>query len=230
MSLPTLACFEFAASGEIPVNELLKRFPSLPTYGWGGVIVLVAYLVVAEIRFGAKARSSATGPADRGSTRAVSFAALVPVLGFVWTMQLRNLPFVATLPAWVRAVGTLPWMPVSAWIGVAIGGLGVLLRLWALLVLRERFTRTLLVHGGHTIERGGPYGVVRHPGYLGSLLCLNGLALASGNTFAFVASLAATIPAYAYRIRVEDQMLIEAFGEPYEAYRREVGALIPGVR
>jgi len=32
-----------------------------------------------------------------------------------------------------------------------------------------------------------------------------------------------------HRIRVEDAMLVCAFGEPYEAYRREVKGLIPFV-
>ena len=71
---------------------------------------------------------------------------------------------------------------------------------------------------------------VRHPGYLGSLLCLNGIAPASGNTFTLLASIAATFAAYAYRIRVEDAMLVAAFGAPYERYRRETGAILPFFR
>jgi protein-S-isoprenylcysteine O-methyltransferase len=118
-------------------------------------------------------------------------------------------------------------MPSTAWIGVGLGIAGILTRLWAVLTLRQRYTRTLRVDGGNTIERGGPYRFVRHPGYLGSLLCLNGIALASGNAVVFAASLLATLTAYAYRIHVEDAMLTAAFGEAYESYRRQVGALIP---
>jgi hypothetical protein len=76
----------------------------------------------------------------------------------------------------------------------------------------------------------GPYRWVRHRGYLGSLLCLNGVALASGNGVALAASLLATLAAYLYRIRAEDAMLVAAFGATYEVYRREVGALIPFLR
>ena len=92
---------------------------------------------------------------------------------------------------------------------------------------RSGYTRTLLVHQGQTVERSGPYRFVRHPGYLGSLLCLNGIAPASGSALVFVASLAATSAAYAYRVRVEDAMLVAAFGESYESYRREVGDSCP---
>jgi protein-S-isoprenylcysteine O-methyltransferase len=99
-----------------------------------------------------------------------------------------------------------------------------------LLTLRERYTRTLLVQDHQAIERRGPYRWIRHPGYLGSLLCLNGIALAAGNLIALLASLAATLAAYGYRIGVEDQMLMAAFGSSYTEYRRQVRALLPSFR
>lgn len=198
-------------------HELTAGIVALPPYGLGALIVLLLYAVQAEIRFGARARSHATGASDRRSTLAVSLSSAVPVVGFVLAMKGR-------MPA------PLPGMPTIAWLGVALGACGLLLRLWAVLMLRERYTRTLLLHEGHRIERGGPYRFVRHPGYLGSLLCLNGIALASGDALALLASAAATIAAYTYRIRVEDEMLVAAFGSPYESYRRETGALLPRFR
>lgn len=61
-------------------------------------------------------------------------------------------------------------------------------------------------------------------------MCLNGLGLASGNTVIFLAGLVATITAYTYRIHVEEEMLLGAFGASYESYRREVPALLPFLR
>jgi len=119
---------------------------------------------------------------------------------------------------------------VIEWVGVVFGACGIALRFWAVLTLRERYTRTLLIQQEHSFERGGPYGWVRHPGYLGSLLVLNGIALASGNWIVLFAALIATLSAYAYRIRVEDKMLVAALGDAYAQYRREVGALVPSLR
>jgi protein-S-isoprenylcysteine O-methyltransferase len=85
----------------------------------------------------------------------------------------------------------------------------------------------LLVQQVHQIERNGPYRFVRHPGYAGSLLCLNGISLASGNTVVLLASIVITFAAYYYRIRTEEAMLLASFGEAYESYRRSTGALIP---
>jgi len=195
-------------------HSLTAGIVALPPYGKGAMLLVLLYAIQAEIRFGAKARSGSAGESDRRSTLAVSLSSAMPVLGFVLAMK----GFIPT---------DLPGMPAIAWIGVGAGAVGLLVRLWALLVLRERYTRTLLVHDDHAIERDGPYRFVRHPGYLGSLLCLNGVALASGSSLAFAASLAATLAAYHYRIRVEDEMLVAAFGEPYESYRRERGALVP---
>ena len=49
----------------------------------------------------------------------------------------------------------------------------------------------------------------------------------SGNLLTVFVSLSATSAAYAYRIRVEDAMLVARFGASYQRYRGEVGALLP---
>lgn len=196
------------------VQAVIDRFFAMPSYGIAATLVLASWAVQAEIRFGAKARTTRAGASDRGSTTTLSVASVVPMVGFIFAMQGR-------IPV------TLPGMPVAAWIGVTLGAFGSALRLWSLLVLRERFTRTLLLQEAHEIERNGPYRFVRHPGYLGSLLCLNGIGLASGNTLVLVASIVITCAAYGYRIRVEDAMLASAFGEAYESYRRSTRALMP---
>jgi protein-S-isoprenylcysteine O-methyltransferase len=134
----------------------------------------------------------------------------------------------AFVPSWFRGA-VMPGLPFTAWIGVVLAASGVALRLWAVLQLRDRYTRTLLIQDQQSVERGGPYRWVRHPGYLGSLLCLNGVALASGNWVTLVASIIATSAAYAHRIRVEDEMLVAAFGPSYDEYRRRVPALMPRV-
>jgi protein-S-isoprenylcysteine O-methyltransferase len=208
--------------------SFLSRFG--PPHLAAAVIVLLLYVIQAEVRFGKTARASKPGAADRGSTWALSYAVLIPILGLVFSIQFATIPGLRGLSFFgPSSPAAMPGMPAIAWLGVVAGVLGLALRLWAVLTLRERFTRTLLVHDDHAIERGGPYRIVRHPGYLGSLLTLNGIALATGNAAVFLASLVVIGGAYVYRIRVEDAMLVSAFGGPYEEYRREVKAIIPFV-
>jgi protein-S-isoprenylcysteine O-methyltransferase Ste14 len=197
--------------------EVLQPFMALPGYGIGALIVLLLYAIQSEIRFGAKARTITAGPEDRGSTWAVGLSSAVPVLGFILAMKTRVSP----------GLRVMPGMPHVAWVGVGVGVLGLLIRLWSVLTLRDRYTRTLLVGTSHPFERGGPYRFVRHPGYLGSVLTLNGIAIASGDLLTLVVSLAATSAAYTYRIRVEDAMLVSRFGAAYQQYREKVGALLP---
>ena len=203
--------------------EYLEGFASLPPHGLAALLVLLLYVLQSEIRFGARARSHVATASDRGSTIALSAGALVPVLGFALAMKAGRISWI---PQWFAAA-VLPAMPLVAWIGVVAAAAGLALRLWAVLTLRERYTRTLLTHDGHALERRGPYRWVRHPGYLGSLLCLNGIALASGNWMVLAGSLLATFAAYRYRIRMEDLMLLRTFGDAYAAYKREVGAIFP---
>jgi protein-S-isoprenylcysteine O-methyltransferase Ste14 len=207
--------------------SFLQPLLALPPYGLAALVVLLLYAVQSEVRFGRRARTLFAGPSDRGSTLAVSMAAVVPVLGFVLVMKAPTSSLLGRLPAWLRTSNSIPGMPSLAWVGVGLGVLGLLVRLWALLTLRERYTRTLRVDEEQRIERGGPYRFVRHPGYLGSILCLNGIALVTGNAVVFSASMLATFVAYAYRIRIEDAMLLAAFGPPYESYRRDVNAVVP---
>jgi protein-S-isoprenylcysteine O-methyltransferase Ste14 len=209
------------------IQDFIAGFKSLPAHGLAALGVLLLYAVESEIRFGAKARTMNAGPADRWSTIAVSLASGIPVIGFIFAMRGEKSAVLRTLPLWLRDPSTMPGMPIVAWVGVSVAALGLVLRLWALLTLRQRYTRTLRVDADHVVERGAAYKFVRHPGYLGSLMCLNGIGLASGNAVIFLASMVVTITAYTYRIRVEEEMLVATFGASYEDYRRDVPALLP---
>ena len=203
---------------------------SLPPYGMAAVLLLFLYMIQSEIRFGSRARATRGGTDDRGTTLALSLSSLVVIAGFLIAVRAQRLAQFVHVPDWLIWPGATPAMVAAAWTGIALGFARLLLRLWAVLTLRQRYTRTLLIDDEHAFERGGPYRFARHPGYLGSLLCLNGFALASLSVAVFAISVVTTVAAYAYRIRVEDRMLIGKFGAAYENYRREVGALLPFVK
>lgn len=195
------------------MSELISPFTAFPPYGIAALVVLLLYALQSEIRFGSPARRMLPDKSDRNSTLILSISSGVPVLGFVLAMKAESAAVSTLEPEWFRHV-VLPGLPGVAWLGVSFGICGLALRLWAVLTLRDRYTRTLLVQEVHSIERGGPYRWVRHPGYLGSLLCLNGIALASGNSITLVASLFVTVGSYLYRIRVEDASSSQLLGPP----------------
>ena len=111
--------------------------------------------------------------------------------------------------------------------GIALMWLGVVLRGWAVMTLGRFFRTSVIIQGEHRIVMHGPYRYVRNPSYSGAVLTLLGMGLAMNNAYSVAAAVAGILIAYWRRIRVEQQALVEHFGEPYREYMRRTWALIP---
>jgi protein-S-isoprenylcysteine O-methyltransferase Ste14 len=114
-----------------------------------------------------------------------------------------------------------------SWLGLLIMLLSLLLRFWSMRVLGEYYTRTLRVTDTQVIVSQGPYRVIRHPGYLGTIFVWVGFALAVGNWMATIILAILLFGVYGYRIRSEEAMLIDRFGNEYQKYRKQTWRLIP---
>jgi len=145
---------------------------------------------------------------------------LICVLGlliyFVPPLDLR-FGWSPALPGWL------------AWAAVAVGVLGYLLTIWAM-ACNAFFARIAYVQKdrGHTVATGGPYAIVRHPGYVG----VNAMMLAAP---IILGSLWTLIPAgivvllVVVRTVFEDQMLHDGL-DGYREYAQRVRyRLVPGV-
>jgi protein-S-isoprenylcysteine O-methyltransferase Ste14 len=73
----------------------------------------------------------------------------------------------------------------------------------------------------------GPYRLIRHPGYGGSLLVWMGYSLGLGNLVAVVLTAGLLLGAYSWRISAEERLLADTFGDDYEEYRRRTKRLVP---
>ncbi|MFQ5712267.1 MAG: methyltransferase family protein [Candidatus Geothermarchaeales archaeon] len=67
---------------------------------------------------------------------------------------------------------------------------------------------------------------MRHPAYLGSLLLSPGIPLIFSSFYGFLLILW-IIPCFLYRIRIEESMLLEKFGDEYREYMKETKKIIP---
>ena len=94
-------------------------------------------------------------------------------------------------------------------------------------VLGEYYTRTLRVTDTQAIVSQGPYRVIRHPGYLGTIFVWIGFALSVGNWIATIILAILLFGVYGYRIRSEEVMLMDRFGNEYQEYRRRTWRLVP---
>ena len=77
------------------------------------------------------------------------------------------------------------------------------------------------------VVTGGPYRLIRHPGYAGSLLVWTGYCLGVGNWIALLVVGVLMLAAYGWRIRAEERMLVAALGEQYRHYQRRTTRLVP---
>lgn len=73
----------------------------------------------------------------------------------------------------------------------------------------------------------GPYGLVRHPIYLGLSTLAMGEALAFANWPAILVVLAAIVPTFTWRAAAEEKVLTTTFGERYALYRNQTKMIIP---
>jgi protein-S-isoprenylcysteine O-methyltransferase Ste14 len=115
------------------------------------------------------------------------------------------------------------------WLGTAMVVAGLAFAVAARRHLGGNWSGIVTLKQDHTLTRSGPYRVVRHPIYTGMLLAVLGTAVAEGEWRGLVA-FAAVLVAFLRKVRIEEQFMLEAFGEEYARYRRQVPALLPWVR
>jgi protein-S-isoprenylcysteine O-methyltransferase Ste14 len=82
------------------------------------------------------------------------------------------------------------------------------------------------LHPDQRVVDSGPYRLIRHPSYTGSLVTVLGICLAMANWLSFLGMIPAAL-GYLYRIRIEERVLVEGLGEAYRAYQRRTKRLIP---
>ncbi|MBW4508226.1 MAG: isoprenylcysteine carboxylmethyltransferase family protein [Scytonematopsis contorta HA4267-MV1] len=93
--------------------------------------------------------------------------------------------------------------------------------------LGKNWSPTLQIREGHTLMTDGVYRSIRHPMYTSVLLLCIAQALLLTNWIAGFAGLVCFSIACVTRIDKEEQMLLDQFGDEYEAYRKCTKRLVP---
>ncbi len=195
------------------VERLLAALREVPSREWGWLFAGLALLwVLSEVFVGRLGLHALSLESDRGSALVVLMSAAVSVSLAMVASVLRLL---AVGSDWVR------------WTGLGVMAAGLSLRVFSILWLGPMFTRFVQILPGHRLVTSGPYRFVRHPSYSGLLLFFLGLGVALGDWLAVAVMLAVPALGVLYRIRVEEEALLGAFGEEYRAYMSRVGALLP---
>jgi protein-S-isoprenylcysteine O-methyltransferase Ste14 len=99
----------------------------------------------------------------------------------------------------------------------------------AVRTLGKEWSLTARLVEGHKLATTGPYAFVRHPIYSGML----GMLVATGLAFSYWGALLAALVIFfagtIIRVRSEEKLLREAFGEQFENYAQHIPAIVPGL-
>ncbi len=125
------------------------------------------------------------------------------------------------------------WSPVfPLWLimfGIILIALGYAFAMWAL--VENRFFSSVVriqTDRGHVVCDSGPYRIVRHPGYAGTILPLLGIVLALGSLWTLIPAAVALVIAV-IRTALEDRTLQEELPGYQEYTRRVRYRLFPGI-
>lgn len=122
-----------------------------------------------------------------------------------------------TLPAW------------AGWLGVLLIG-GAIFVFWrAHADLGLNWSPTLEIREKHELITRGIYGAIRHPMYASQWLWVIAQPLLLQNWIAGFINLLVFIPFYILRVRAEEQLMLEQFGDQYRSYMQKVGAVFPKI-
>jgi protein-S-isoprenylcysteine O-methyltransferase Ste14 len=146
--------------------------------------------------------------------RVVIFALLVVFL-VMYTINMKWIDIYAfTLPTWLR------------WTGFGLGLLSVAFWTWTQIHLDTQWSAQLQLRKEHRLITSGPYARIRHPLY--SAMFSWGIALALLNAnWIFVALAILMIAGILVHIPREEKLMLEAFGDEYQAYIRRTGKYFP---
>jgi len=193
----------------------MRSLAYVSPYAW---VFWAAFLFayVPEFLLIARAKPVSGQNADRGSMNLIVFMGWI---AFPVAFGVSN------FPRFILATGQKIWFAA----GITLLLLGSWLRRHCFRTLGRFFTANVKVTDGQTVIQKGGYRLVRHPSYTGGMLMYVGTGLGLTNWLSALILAIFGGAGYAYRVRVEEQALIGALGEPYIDYMRRTKRFIPFV-
>jgi protein-S-isoprenylcysteine O-methyltransferase len=132
--------------------------------------------------------------------------------------------FALTIP-----LGRLPHPFFWAIIGLLLFLGGVALRWYSIFYLGRFFTVDVAIAASHELIDTGPYRLIRHPSYTGALLAFVGFGLSLGSWLVVLCLILPITAVFLWRIRVEENALLDGLGDRYRVYMSRTRRLIPFV-
>ncbi|MCG2694024.1 isoprenylcysteine carboxylmethyltransferase family protein [Candidatus Parcubacteria bacterium] len=143
----------------------------------------------------------------------ISSLVVLPALFYIFTDWLND--FNIGLPFWARIIGV---------IGFAFG---IFLHNWTHIALGTNWSPTLEIKKNQKLVMCGPYKYMRHPMYSAFWLWVLFQGILLSNWLVFVLGVLSFGIVYFSRIKDEEKIMIEKFGNEYKEYMKHTGRLFP---
>jgi protein-S-isoprenylcysteine O-methyltransferase Ste14 len=188
------------------------------------VILILGFIAVIPVGVYHRIKSMTSEKLDRRqeglallvSIRLAGLVGMVGVLAFLidptW-MAWASVPF----PAWLR------------WVGLGLCIAFAILLVWTFRTLGKNLTDTVVTRREHTLVTAGPYRWVRHPFYDCVAIAAIATGLMTANWFVLITT-SLIFFLLAVRTRIEEEKLIERFGDEYRRYMERTGAFFPRLK
>lgn len=124
------------------------------------------------------------------------------------------------------------FIPRTLWIaygGIGLVILGIILFVWARRTLGRNYSGHMTVKQGQELVQSGPYRIIRHPAYAGYFLMVSGISIGYSSILGLLAILVFLLPSLVYRMKVEERLLANYYGEAYREYVQKTKKLVPGI-
>ena len=105
--------------------------------------------------------------------------------------------------------------------------MGITIRWMSINTLKNYFTANLTIQEDHKLITTGIYKNIRHPSYLGGLLCFAGFGIALDNYISLFFIFFVNLIVILMRIDFEEKILINEFGSEFEEYKQRTKKLLP---
>jgi protein-S-isoprenylcysteine O-methyltransferase Ste14 len=153
-------------------------------------------------------------------------AILIFTTGLVVSARDGWVDLLPTLWDLIRQPRSISVLSVQNILGIALFVGGFTILLIAQITLFRNYSSTLVIREDHQLITHGIYHFTRHPIYLGVILVATGLPV-YGSSLYGILIMSAMIPVFLVRIKIEERLLTEEFGDAYRAYMQTTRKLIP---
>ena len=192
-------------------------------------LILLILVFIVRAYFGMKQRSvgQRSWSVDEDAVRREGrWSLLLRPISFLFMLALIALYFIEPLGSeWLHV--SLPWQ--LRLLGVFLSFAGILMLVLTHRALGIYWSTTPQLKEGHSLTTTGPYGLIRHPMYTSLSIIFIGLAIVSSFWPLWILVLLMTI--FFFRIvRIEEDMMIDEFGDEYVSYIERTGRYLPRLR